>query len=341
MSDLTADHAPMDAELAALLQDLSREIDGETGPLPEPPPAHSGSRVAWEATTRVRRARHDAAALDLAAALERLSPLPDPSTRPIATAWDQAAVPGGTVGLRWYAPSEHAEAASLPLIALIHGGGYWMGGGAAAWQINDTLARELSARVGACVVSIDHRLAPEHPYPVPSADVRAALEHIVGAAGEHGADASRLVLYGISSGGNLAAVAAQEALLSGSPAPAAVVLEVPSVNLSLSSGRFSGTREETEAAERLIELYASGHDPAGPAISPGLRPDITGLSPTLILAARHDALTPDALAYADRLAGAGVDVRTHVAERMHTAATGAVRQETLELTARWLIDRVG
>lgn len=204
-----------DPALAALLARAARELTGPPVPLPPLPPAAEADpavRVEWAAQVACLRARHDALALEAAALLERaqLEELgPDPFALagiPLERGWDEAAVPGGSVGLRWYRPAPEQgapPAAGLPVIALVHGGGFWMGGGATGWRLNDPLCSLLAARVGALVVSIDHRLAPEHPFPVPGQDVLAGLARILELAPELGGDPGRLALYGISSGGNL------------------------------------------------------------------------------------------------------------------------------------------
>lgn len=89
-------------------------------------------------------------------------------------------------------------------------------------------------------------------------------------------------------------------------------------------------------ARQLIALYIAGHDPADPAVSPARHPDLTGLPPTLVITAQLDPLEADALAYAERLRAAGVEVTARSLPMTHTAATPAVRREQGETTVAWL-----
>ncbi|QEW04079.1 alpha/beta hydrolase [Microbacterium lushaniae] len=336
MTDTDRPHAAVIASIVA--RGLPRLAPGG-GPLPEPAPADPSARPEWEAEVALRRARHDAAALAASAYYDAVledSLGADPlgaDERPVQTSWASAPVPGGTVGLRVYRPAGEGR---LPVVALVHGGAYWMGGGAAGWHLNDTLSRELAGRLPAVVVGIDHRLAPEHPYPIPADDVAAAISWIVGHAAELGADAARLVLFGISSGGNLAAAAAHRALDGELPPPVAVVLQCPSVDLSLGSGRFQADEESIADARRIVALYTAGADPEEPGVSPARRSDLSGSSPTLVITGDYDPLAPDALAYADRLEQAGVAVARHRYPMTHTVATPEVFRRMHDETLAWL-----
>lgn len=329
----------VDPDLAALLQRVGPHA-GDPGPMPEVSGVAAAEPSA-AAHIAALRARHDAVAIALlgqVAQTMRAELGPDPlgcADVPLEITWDAVPVPGGEVGLRRYRPQQSPDA-PLPVIAFIHGGGFWMGGGATAWEVNDALCRALSARVGAVVVSIDHRLAPEHPFPVPLDDVTAAVEHIVATAPELGGDPERLGLYGISSGGNLAAALAARAGDGAAPPVRAVALEVPSVNLSLDSNRFTASAAEVAGAERIVSMYTAGHDPADPEISPGLRADLSALAPTLVITAELDPLTADALTYVERLREAGVPVTSRTAHMTHAVAVPAVRRELVDLAVTWL-----
>jgi len=336
LSDSEPDHAALIAEIIA--RGLPRLAPGG-GPLPEPPPADPSSRPAWEAEVALRRARHDAAALAAGAFYDTIlaeasgAAFPAAGEQPVQTTWAGAPVPGGAVGLRVHRPAAEEK---LPVIAFVHGGAYWMGGGAAGWHLNDTLCRELAARLPAVVVGIDHRLAPEHPYPIPADDVAAAISWIADQADEWGADADRLVLFGISSGGNLVSAAAHRALDGELPRPVAVVLQSPSVDLSIESGRFRADEASVADARRIIALYTAGADPEDPRVSPARREDLRGSSPTLVITGDDDPLSADALAYADRLELAGVAVTRHRYPMTHTVATPEVFRRMHDETLAWL-----
>ena len=342
-----------DGELARLLAYTMPLLEPGGGPLPEA--WEPGiDRVEWAAEVAAIRARHDSSALEAGALYDRLLQEafgPDPlgiGDTPIAVEW--ADIDQGRVGLRVYRPIDApptsgapgAEATPgtsaplRPLIGIVHGGSYWMGGGAAGWRLNDALCRTLAAGVGAVVVNIDHRLAPEHPHPAPVDDVVLAMEWMLTHADRLHADAARLVLFGISSGGNLVAAAANRSLDGAAPRPAAVVLQCPSVTLSLASSRFETNIPDLAGAERIVSLYAAGADPENPDVSPALRPTLNGLPPTLLVTADLDPLTADTLMYAERLRQAGVEVTHHPYPMAHTIATPSVFVRMHHDTVAWL-----
>ncbi|MFT4029501.1 MAG: alpha/beta hydrolase [Protaetiibacter sp.] len=188
----------------------------------------------------------------------------------------------------------------------------------------------------AVVVGVDHRLAPEHPYPAPVDDVVMALEWIAENAQRLGADAGRTALFGISSGGNLAAAAAHRSLDGAAPRPAALVLQCPSLNLSFASSRFEADEASVEGARRIVALYAGATDPTDPGLSPGLRQRLGGLPPTLVITADFDPLTADSARYVQRLGEAGVAVTWHPYPMTHTVAMPEVFVRMHDETVAWL-----
>lgn len=320
------------------------------GPFPSPFPAPGQSGAAWHAAIDLARHRHDTVALDAALrAQEELGETfgEDPlglASVPVSISWAEVPVEPdgeGIVGLRIYAPQQQSGDGApahraLPVVAFVHGGGYWMGGGVAGRRINEPLCRAIAQGAGAIVVDIDHRLAPEHRWPVPVDDVCAVIRWICQNAAELGADPERIALHGVSSGGNLVAVASHRALDGALPPIAAVVLQVASLNLSFASNRFRAPAEEVAGARQLVALYAGDADPADPAISPGLREDLSGLPPTLLITADDDPLTADALKYADRLEEAGVPVARRPYPMTHTVAAPEVLRRQYAETVAWL-----
>ncbi|PZU47515.1 MAG: hypothetical protein DI566_05085 [Microbacterium sp.] len=331
---------PAGSDLEALVAHAIPLLGIGGGPMPEPF-VPGADRARWQDEVALMRARHDSSALDAGRILQPILEAelgPDPlgvGDAPIEVRWAQVPVAGGAIGLRIYLPAAPASGAR-PVVALIHGGAYWMGGGSAGWQLNDTLCRRLCTGTDAVVVNIDHRLAPEHPYPEPLDDVVAALEWIVANAESLTADPERLALFGISSGGNFAVAAAHRALDGRAPAPAALVLQCASVNLSLESGRFEADPISVEGARRIIALYAGGADTTDPDVSPGLRPDLRGVPPTLVITADYDPLAADALHYADRLTEAGSAVTRHSYPMTHTVAVPRVFRRMHDDTVAWL-----
>jgi len=306
----------------------------------DPPPitARDGqTRADWEAEVRLIRARHDGAALSVARFLARESAeiLGASETDPtVSSEWSRLSDPERAVDLRIYRPR---LAGPLPAILVVHGGAYWMGGGAAGWEINDPLCRLLAAEVGAVVINVDHRLAPEYRFPAPSDDVLAAFDETVERATEWNIDPTRIALLGMSSGGNLVASATHTAHDRGGVQPAALVLQTPSVDLSGDSARLAdGDPNAAAVLRRIVELYVGDTDPADPRVSPGLRIDLTDLPPTLVVTAQFDPLAADAAAFARRLDRAGVTVAHRSYPMTHTVALPEVARQLNSDNAAWL-----
>ena len=109
--------------------------------------------------------------------------------------------PAGDIPIRLYAPAADAP---LPVLVFFHGGGWVIGD----LETHDTLCRRLANAVGCLVVSVDYRLAPEHPYPAAAEDAYAATRWVAEHAQAIGGDATRIAVGGDSAGGNLTAVVA-------------------------------------------------------------------------------------------------------------------------------------
>jgi acetyl esterase len=167
------------------------------------------------------------------------------------------------------------------------------------------LAREGNLRV----LSVDYRLAPEHPFPAPVEDAVAAYEWALGAAGELGADAERIAVGGDSAGGNLAAVVSQ--LAAAKPAMQLLIYPVCDLSEKRESYRLFG--EGFLLTARGMDWYNGQYLPDAeaardPRASPLLADDLSGSPRTYLTIAGFDPLRDEALAYARRLQEAGTDV---------------------------------
>ena len=215
---------------------------------------------------------------------------------------------GGSRTVRVYRPSTPGP---HPLVLNMHGGGWVLGNLAQS----DWWCGQLAALGDAVVVSVDYRLAPEHPYPAAVHDCWDALLWAVEHAGELGADPGHVAVTGDSAGGNLAAVLALQARDAGGPAIRSQLLVYPAVDLSV-HGPSHGTMPDApilplSSRDSFSEAYLGTPpaDPDDPYLSPLRAPSLAGLPPALILCAEHDPLTSEGRAYTEALVAAGVPVR--------------------------------
>jgi acetyl esterase len=231
---------------------------------------------------------------------------------------DDHSIPGpaGDVPVRLYRPS----AGPTGTVLLIHGGG-WQGGSIRGY---DFLARRLAADTGQAVVSLDYRLAPEHPFPAALHDSLAVARWVSDHPQQYGGKAG-FGVAGDSAGGNIAAVLARIFRDEGRGMAAQLLLypivdsggHYPSRDEN-ASGYVIGTYEIKQSAE----MYLAGQDMwTSPDFAPMHARDLAGIAPAVIGAAQYDPMRDDALEYARRLADAGVDVFVRSYEGMiHTFA---------------------
>jgi acetyl esterase/lipase len=216
--------------------------------------------------------------------------------------------PAGALGIRIYTPLG-AGPELLPGLIYFHGGGLVAG----TVATHDPIGRAL-ANSGACrVVSVDYRLAPEHPFPAALDDALAAVRHIGAHAAEYGIDGMRLGICGDSAGGTLAAATAQTVARIGSPRLALQLLICPILDYSRSTDSkrdlASGYLVDQATLDHDLLHYAPpGTDPANPRISPLRAEDVAGLPRTLIHTAEFDPLRDEGRDYFDRLARAHTEV---------------------------------
>lgn len=215
--------------------------------------------------------------------------------------------PGAGLIARVYRPSTPEL---LPLLVYFHGGGFALGDA----EQSEWLCSHLAAGARVAIVSVDYRLAPEHPFPTPMTDSYAAMCWIAEHAELYGADPTRLIVAGDSAGGNLAAVCALRARDEAGPSIAAQVLIYPVAELV--AGFPSETTHAnafiltTAAIKRFSAVYLAGADGTHPHASPLRAADHSGLPAALVQTAEADPLRDNGQAYADALAVAGVPVRS-------------------------------
>jgi acetyl esterase/lipase len=220
--------------------------------------------------------------------------------------------PTGPIPVRVYWPPE-TGAGPPPVVVFLHGGGWVVGD----LDTYDGTARQHAVGAGALVVSVDYRLAPEHPFPAAVDDVWAATRWAAEHAAELGGDPRRLAIAGDSAGGNLAAVVALLARDAGGPAIRFQLLWYPATTWDTSLPSFTENADAPVLAVRAVgglsRWYAGHVDLKNPpaTLVPARAESLTGLPPAYIAVAGHDPLRDDGVRYGELLAEAGVPVEVH------------------------------
>jgi acetyl esterase len=216
--------------------------------------------------------------------------------------------PGGDIPVRIYVPTTPLGGGDPPVLVWFHGGGWVIGD----LESTDSTVRTLANAAGMVAVSVDYRLAPEHPFPAAIDDALAAVRWVADNAEELGVDASRLAVGGDSAGGNLAAVAAQQ-LRDCGPAVAFQLLVYPVADARLGTPSIDENGEGyflTKATMVwFVGHYVGSGDPTDVRVSPFLASDeaLAGLPPALVITAEYDPLRDEGEAYGERLQSAGVE----------------------------------
>jgi acetyl esterase len=216
-------------------------------------------------------------------------------------------VPGkeGARPARAYRPAEALDADAAPAILWLHGGGWILGD----LEGIDHVCRALANAAGAVVLSLDYRLAPEHPFPAAVHDTDAAVAWLRGdGAGALGVDPGRLFAAGDSAGGNLAAVAALHAR----DALAGQLLVYPVTDGAADSASWTAHTQVPSllavTMRAMWRRYIGDEDPLQPDASPLRATDLVGAPPALVAVAGHDPLHDEGAAYARALEAAGTPV---------------------------------
>jgi acetyl esterase len=216
----------------------------------------------------------------------------------------------GALDARLYIPSSRLGADLVPTLMYFHGGGMALGD----LDSHDGACRHLAEHSGVQVLSVDYRLAPEHPFPAAVHDAFAAYQWLVKNAGDVNADPERLAVGGDSAGGNLAATTAILAAEAGIPLALQLLIYPVTdfVNRSRSRELFDGGAFYLSrlGTDRLADWYfGPDADRSDPLASILLRRDLPAdLAPAHVVTAGFDPLRDEGEAYADKLADHGVTV---------------------------------
>jgi acetyl esterase/lipase len=217
------------------------------------------------------------------------------------------------VRVRVYRPDD--QPSKLPALYWIHGGGYVMGD----VEQDDRLMKQLVKRIGCVAVSVDYRLAPEHPFPAPVEDCYAGLKWLFSHADELGVDSSRIAIGGASGGGGLAAGLALMTRDRKELKVAFQLLIYPMIddrNVTPASYAITDPRMWNRDANHLGWKAYLGRDGGGADVSPyaaaSRATDLTNLPPAFIPVGALDLFVDENIEYAQRLIQAGVPTELHV-----------------------------
>jgi acetyl esterase len=256
-------------------------------------------------------------------ARQRLRDLPRRQFHPELRVQDRSIDgPAGPINIRIYwPPTDHG---TPPVVLFFHGGGFVVGD----LDTHDGTCRQHAVGASAVVVSVEYRLAPEHPYPAAVDDAWAATQWVAEHGGEIGADADRLAVAGDSAGGTISAVIAQRARDSADSADGVGVkllfqlLWYPSTMWDPSLPSFTENADAAVLDRAAIVAFSRWYagevdlsDPP-PGMAPGRAENLAGLPAAYIAVAGHDPLRDDGIRYGELLAAAGVPVEVDNAETL-------------------------
>jgi acetyl esterase/lipase len=254
------------------------------------------------------------------AARQQLRDLPRPPLHPELRVQDRTIDgPASQISIRIYWPPTHSDGDTMPPVVLyFHGGGFVVGD----LDTHDGTCRQHAVGASAVVVSVDYRLAPEHPYPAAIDDAWAATQWVAEHGAEIAANTARLAVAGDSAGGTISAVIAQRTRDKGGPPILFQLLWYPATMWDASLPSFSENASapilDRATVAAFSRWYAGDVDLSDPppGMAPGRAENLTGLPAAYIAVAGHDPLRDDGLRYGGLLAAAGVPVEVHNAETM-------------------------
>ncbi|AMV48329.1 alpha/beta hydrolase [Paraburkholderia caribensis] len=229
----------------------------------------------------------------------------------------QIPVVDGSITLRIMRSGAAGEV--LPCLLFMHGGGWVLGD----LDSHEGMCRKLAVRAHCCVISVDYRLAPEHPFPTAVEDSVAALLWVTKHAEALSIDPARIAVGGDSAGGNLAAVLSLMGRNCCVPKPVFQLLLYPAVDLRMASTSFDHAAQGMLVDSKTIRWFVDQYAPREAdrddwRASPARASSLAGTPPAFVLTCGHDPLCEEGRAYAERLERDGVAVTAlHLSDQAH------------------------
>lgn len=268
-----------------------------------------------------------------------------PALQPVASVRDiEIDGPASTIGLRVIRGVEGDRAP--PCLVYFHGGGWMLG----SPESHEGICRALALAARCCVISVDYRLAPEHPFPSAVEDAVAAFRWIASNTNALQIDGDMLALGGDSAGGNLATILALMGRDGELPQAIYQLLFYPAVDLRLGTATFDSAAEGMLVSAATIRWFVDHYipDDAGRSdwhASPILANSLAGLPPAFVLTCGLDPLGEEGRQYAARLEAEGVAVTAlHLCDQTHGflnlgkaigAARGVLAYAAFMLSEEW------
>lgn len=231
-----------------------------------------------------------------------------------AVDWTDQTVPRSRVPVRVYRPAG-GIARPGPAVVFFHGGGFMIGD----LDLEHPRCLEMCRTARAIVISVDYRLAPEHPYPAALEDCHRALSWVLDRGAEWGVRTDRVAVSGASAGGCLAAGCALLRRDEGRRLPRFLALIYPVLDDRMTTASMTRDHDDTPVWSRrhsrhMWEHYLGAGSAATdvpPYAAPARAACLRGLPPTYVMTAEHDPLRDEGLGFATRLLRAGVPVEVH------------------------------
>ena len=242
-------------------------------------------------------------------------------------------IPGNNIPVRIYIPKGEGP---FPVISYFHGGGFVL----MNLDTHDEICRQLSSKTNAIVMSVDYRLAPEHPYPAGPQDSINAVKWMIKNAVYYKGDGSKMAVVGDSAGGYMAIYTALKLKEEGISLSAQVAAYPVTDHYSSSQQSYQENGEGYILSAEMMKWFwdnfitdPSKFDEASPLRSPHFK----GLPPALIMTANYDPLRDEGKAYADKLMAAGVECIYKNFENVHGFfGTGDMGQDAMQQAVDFL-----